>query len=289
MTHEAFFSTADPSLTSFLRFPYDIRLQIYGYLLCGPISYSLCLRTRRIVMLADSCQRRIGYCYARHGLFPAILECCRLIHDEATPILYGSNLFSADCQVVHRGWTYAMNSWPMSERNLQLITKLEMCWPGHDDEGGEPSPATLLQLSRLFPALRTASITMTLTPTEFETFLSSYADVLAAVPALDFRIGVPHEYAFAVWQKHAEVGEDGPRRVDDLSKRCLELYRPTTEKLSGRFNRRVTWRGQDRSLSYGWAYVGVGMWWEDFATNLCSKKLQMAGLAARTGSSFLLQ
>lgn len=287
MTHEAFFSTTDPSLTSFVRFPYDIRLQIYGYLLCGgDISYRLCLRTGRIVMLADFFQRRIGYRYVRHGLFPAILECCRLINDEATPILYGRKLFSADCQMIHLNGTYVMNSWPMSESNLQLITKLEFFWPGHDEEDGEPSPTTLLQLPRLFPALRMANINMSLSPAEFEVFLSSYADVLAAVPTLDFRIGVPHKYAHTIWEK---LAGSGLRRRDDFGKRCLAAYRPTTEKLSAKFKKRVTWQSHDRSLSYGGSYIDVGMRWEDLTTSPCSMQREMADLAERVGSSRLLQ
>lgn len=91
ITHAPFFSTVNRQLTSLLRLPYNVRLQIYLYLLrCGEMQYQVCLDTSRLVIASETGDR-LPYPYLRHGLFPSILETCRLVNAEASPILYASN------------------------------------------------------------------------------------------------------------------------------------------------------------------------------------------------------
>jgi len=59
-------------------------MQICPYLLTRVehIAYQICFRCRS--MVAQICRR--------HSLYPATLE-CRVINQEATPVLYGENIF----------------------------------------------------------------------------------------------------------------------------------------------------------------------------------------------------
>jgi hypothetical protein len=89
------FSTTDASLTTFFRFPPEIRLQIYRLLLIadGGIKYHVCL-LKTCFLVPPELRGKKKY---RHGLFPAILETCRTIHREANPILYEKNEFKVNC------------------------------------------------------------------------------------------------------------------------------------------------------------------------------------------------
>jgi hypothetical protein len=66
------FSTTDASLTTFLRFPPEIRLQIYRLLLIADdrIRYHVCVR-KMCFLVPPELRGKKEY---RHGLFPAILE-----------------------------------------------------------------------------------------------------------------------------------------------------------------------------------------------------------------------
>ena len=82
MEHKTFFSHRDfPS--PFLRLPPEVRLQIYRLLL---LSHQSVRMVRHSKNRSTSCP---------NGLFPAILSTCRLIHREATDVLYGENRFRA--------------------------------------------------------------------------------------------------------------------------------------------------------------------------------------------------
>jgi hypothetical protein len=89
------FSTTDASLTTFFRFPPEIRLQIYRLLLIadGEIKYHVCL-LKTCFLVPPELRGKDKY---RHSLFPSILETCRTIHREANPILYEKNEFKVNC------------------------------------------------------------------------------------------------------------------------------------------------------------------------------------------------
>ncbi|KAI9803245.1 MAG: hypothetical protein M1825_002036 [Sarcosagium campestre] len=82
-----------PGKCHLLRLPREIRLRIYGYLLKSPSS----IKVQRT--LTSSRSRRPSA--NPHLLHPAILSTCRIIHHEATSVLYGQNLFQS--QSGHRG------------------------------------------------------------------------------------------------------------------------------------------------------------------------------------------
>lgn len=286
MTHEPFFSTTDPSLTSFLRFPYDVRLQIYIYLLIhGSVCYDLCLQRRRIVLAVDTSHPRRQYPYFRHGLFPAILECCRLINDEATPILYGRNHFSVGCRVFDPTSVHILNSWPMSERNLKLITSLRLTWHSHQSK--EPPRITAWLIPRLLPALKAVKVNMMVTPAQLGAYLALYGDALAAVPTVEFRVSAADETVYDVYRKALRIGERPGRRVTDLDRRCLAVYMQAAKTLLRRNGRTVTWESHDDSDEYGPCIV-FDILWEAGATGSHSTKAETARLAEKFEAKMLI-
>src|SRR3569833_1346238 len=85
------------------------------------IRYRISFATRRIA--AD--HRSFRYLWFRHGLFPAILECRRIINTEGTEVLYGENLFKAGCYPYLR---IPIHSWPMGERCWEQLARLNITW-----------------------------------------------------------------------------------------------------------------------------------------------------------------
>jgi len=121
------FATTDPSLTSFLRLPAEIRLQIYALLLLAKesIEYRLCPTKSRFVLRSglygQPCIRG-AVPYIRTAIFPSILRCCRLIYREGTPILYGENIFEFE-RVTTDPIVYSLAIPP---RNFECIAKIRM-------------------------------------------------------------------------------------------------------------------------------------------------------------------
>jgi hypothetical protein len=114
------FSTADTSLTTFLRFPPEIRIQIYRLLLKydPQIHHGVCLTKKCIIMHHFG---RRGF-RPRHGLFPSILECSRVINREGTTVLYSENYF-VNCCYISRSLTR-----DISCPNVLAITKMRFGW-----------------------------------------------------------------------------------------------------------------------------------------------------------------
>jgi hypothetical protein len=114
------FSTTDPSLTTFCRFPPEIRIQIYRLLLKydGQIRYGVCLIKKCIILR----HFRSAHFRARHGLFPSILECSRLINRDGTAVLYGENYFD-NCCFISRS-----PARDISCPNVLAITKMRFGW-----------------------------------------------------------------------------------------------------------------------------------------------------------------
>jgi hypothetical protein len=88
------FSTTDVSLTTFFRFPPEIRLQIYRLLLIADCGVKYHVSSKNVLPSPPELREKNKY---RHGLFPAILETCRTIHREANPILYEKNELKVNC------------------------------------------------------------------------------------------------------------------------------------------------------------------------------------------------
>lgn len=184
------FNTPDASLTTFSRFPAEIRLIIYRLLLIydGPVNYTICPNTSQLV-LHDSWRRNPKYPCHRHGLFPAILECCRLTYYEGRMILYGENAFQISCR---RG-AARLNSWPLSPDSFALFRSLEI-WA---------SPVDPQHIQR-FINLKKLQIYSAWKISEWEAFTESSLAALDGVADIDITISVPLSEAYVCW---TELGE----------------------------------------------------------------------------------
>jgi hypothetical protein len=90
----------------FLLLPYELRLEIYEYLLCSPDPVVVSPRRRQLNVGVETVIR--GNIYVRaprpkpskrvfhnkdHRPHVELLQACRQTNDEGTPILYGKNRF----------------------------------------------------------------------------------------------------------------------------------------------------------------------------------------------------
>jgi hypothetical protein len=99
---ESVLSTGDFDL---LRLPTEIRLQMYKWLLVSKVRIKITKNEVPTVKAASSGDRQTPQFTFHHDLsnndvFPQILTACRNINDEATPILYGGNI-----------WHFVVNKW----------------------------------------------------------------------------------------------------------------------------------------------------------------------------------
>lgn len=262
-THTPFFSTADRSLTSFLRLPYDIRLQIYRYLLCysGIIQYELCVTTRRLISIHQLYHDERPY--KRHGLFPALLECCRLLNEEASPILYGHNEFKvARCGSDMDQWLTIRNSWPMAESNKKRITRLNMDWRYFT--ASKNYDALRHYFCDGFQTLRVTKLTLTATPSEWESFLSEYADCLQRVVTIEFLVYIPDRCLKALWNKHqrATDGKEGAIKLEEL---CCQLYQRVSARFTKQPGKKATWNAYDLGSEHI-AIVAISLLLDDSRT-----------------------
>ncbi|KAF1965973.1 hypothetical protein BU23DRAFT_335940 [Bimuria novae-zelandiae CBS 107.79] len=144
------YSTNDSTLSSFLRLPPELRIKVYNLLLISEkyIQHGICPSTLRFIFREFN---RYHYPHnhlrpwIRHGLFPSILRCCKLIYQEGTSILYGENDFFVEDYGhfhlpvnIHGSISRSpynnplVGSWYLSKRNLALITKLHLTALCHD-------------------------------------------------------------------------------------------------------------------------------------------------------------
>lgn len=248
IANTATFSTADASLTTFLRLPAEVRLQIYRLLLVtpDPIRYLICSRTHNLLRRADHGSRAS----IRHGLFPSILECCRLTHSEGTAFIYGENKFLLEsCKV----WRYrpVLERWRPGLRNMALITRLE--WTStlpHMDCAG-----MMLRSSTVFPSLRQLDIRIThMSRGGWEKFLCDATisqHLLKRVKKVCISI--------TVWREHYRTVAEQKTIVSpiDWKTRLVDVFQPTWEEHQSTYSnfRHVRWEceaGADESIrSYG--------------------------------------
>jgi hypothetical protein len=145
------FSTTDSSLTSFLRLPPEVRLQIYSYLLIShqTIQYGICPIKWRLVAREQSWQPWI-----RHGIFPSILECCRRINAEGSAVLYGRNTFEIE-QYMRSSTCAIVGTWAPSRANMLSIARLGLNYGSCCDCSQD---RRTLEIMDLFPALKEVKI-----------------------------------------------------------------------------------------------------------------------------------
>ncbi|KAH6874395.1 hypothetical protein B0T10DRAFT_205954 [Thelonectria olida] len=264
ITHTPFFSTTESQLTSFFRLPYDIRLQLYRYLVSGVhVQYSVCVATSRLVQYRQHCRSmRDGYPYARHELYPAILECSRLCHEEGIPVLYRENIFqTAWCSGRSNSHCWeVVNSWSLPRRHLKYISNLEMAiWR---DAALSEDGITLSRQPDLFPALKRLTLKVRLSALQWGELLDFSAEILRSLHTIRFRLDVSTEEAEAIWHgneldKEVVDGQWETRNADVL---CYRLYEPALRKHGWLGKTNVNWTFYDLSDSYGLGWdVGLDL------------------------------
>lgn len=236
------FSTTDSSLTSFLRFPAEVRLQIYGYLLIShqPIQYNICPIKLRLV--APEQRRRP---WIRHGIFPSILECCRRINAEGSTVLYGKNTFEIE-EYRHSSTRAEVETWASSQANMLSITRLSLrdvpCCACSQE-------SRTLEIIDLFPALKEVKIWLPdPTAEEWIGFLRVASGRLQRIKKFMLEIFVgSHGAQMLCWNW------SGSLTTEDI---CLRAYRgPFLKQQDLWHNRRVRWEFEremdDLARSYG--------------------------------------
>lgn len=212
ITNTLVFSTSDRSLTSFLRFPPEIRVLIFGYLLTSgfPILYGICPQKRILIERDD---HWVGW--IRHGLFPAILETCRTINLEGSEVLYGSNLFKMD---TYQGWPQVRDVWAPRQINIDAITRLSL-------ECHLPGSTTYAQgnktrdLMDLFPKLREIHLSVyDFSVDEWVTFLQEMNGKLKAIKRLVIVIDVSSMAGRAIRSRYR------PQSTEESAAICIREY-----------------------------------------------------------------
>jgi hypothetical protein len=237
IANEAIFITNDASLTSLLRFPAEIRLVIYRLLLIyeGTIEYHICPIEKKL--LTSSSRDNPKYPWQRHSLFPAILECCRIVHNEGTNVLYGENKFRANC---HRlVWDYpAVQSRPLSNTAFESITNLVISLRFFPD-----LPSSLA----LFTNLQHLKVMYQGLLPEWESHLNELLPCLRSIPAIIIEITMGDVEIFK--QLYSANKKPIPQAAAE------SVYRPPFEEKRKLWEgRKVKWEFKDNSDHYG-------IWW----------------------------
>jgi hypothetical protein len=246
IANAAVFTTRDPSLTTFIRLPAEVRMMIYRLLLIAEsgIHYTICYHTNRLVVESQVYrQQHPNYPWIRHGLFPAILECCHVTHREGSGVLYGENDFHVLCGYPRR----AANSWPISSTQMSLITTITL-W----------SPESVAEALRFFTGLRAIRIlTSDLSPAGWAEYLSRPLTCLRRIGKVSFQISVPYTL---LWMYPG----NNPHTRPLAEAACLKPYQTALEEHTGGLteNRIVTWEFRDRSVEYGCNYWNYWLYLE---------------------------
>lgn len=240
------FRTTDPSLTAFLCFPAEIRIDIYRLLLkhSSKISYSICSVKQRLVAPGCWCKGK-KYPWIRHGLFPAILECCRTINREGNAVLYGENRFSLGCGC---GWGPVVNSWEFAGLNLESITMLSVGYITIYSIDCQPSFAEKLEP---FSRLKDLKVEVGLSAADWGAFLEQESESLQRVTKITFDVTVVESEALRIWKRYCQAPG---RQSESLAVRdgCFQAYQPPFERQGALWKgRRVKWEFIDSSSDYG--------------------------------------
>lgn len=201
-----------PHLTSFVRFPVEIRLQIYRYLMVfnGNIQYEFCIRTQRLLERHYCSSQKVAW--TRYVIFPAILETCRQFNQEGSAILYGENTFRLTKHHQQKVWLTGLrttNSWTIGHINMKCITSVQISHNAHYITV-DSVPAIRGQFARILSS----------NPLEINNSMESL-DMLPALRNLNLQVDMMQFEGWGVILDHS-------------SKRLQRLKRLTVEfKLSG--------------------------------------------------------
>lgn len=225
------FSTTDRSLTTFLRFPPEIRIEVYRLLLQYDyvIKCNVCPVKQRLVGHKDRYSRTPPW--IRHGLFPSILECCRITNREGSVVLYGENWF----EIEHWKSDYPVfETWGLGRRNLDSITMLsfgDVSWDTFAQD------RKVLEKLDLFPGIREVDIYFEDLPAEeWEAFLAEASGKLEHIGKVTLHINISLRAGTKIYESQRRAPQD---TLEDM---CLRAYQPPfREQESVWKNRSVRW------------------------------------------------
>jgi len=226
-------STTDPSLTTFLRFPPEVRLQIYGYLLISDQTVQRDICPVKMCLVERTSQSRLR-------IFPTILECCRKINEEGSAILYGKNMFAVENYTRHYNNTVA--TWSPARTNLLFITRLSLTY----HHGSECThDRKLLAVMDEFPALREVRIRLKdVLVEEWKTFLRDTCKGLQRMKSYTLEIHVYDTAGQVICRQWAGVS------ITD-EEMCLKTYQgPFWKQQDIWENRGVRWEFEQEADSF---------------------------------------
>jgi hypothetical protein len=244
ITNQAKFSTGNPSLTSFLRFPPEVRVQIYGeLLLCNDtIQYGMCATHMCLVVHEHWLKKRpVEF---RHRLHPAILECCRVINEEGSEVLYGQNRFQIDHWDGHR---HVSKTWPLAPSAIRLIRSLHL--PHHKD----PKPPVMLKVTKLFPKL--AHLTVELHDGQvdrLQDFLLIVAKQLKQIREVLLLVHLSWTAGEGLWRRHHR-SERTTKAFSSRSYRWLWI-----EQVKCQIHQDVHWEFEEETDGLSASYGSIG-------------------------------
>ncbi|KAE9364411.1 hypothetical protein N431DRAFT_431294 [Stipitochalara longipes BDJ] len=225
-------STTDPSLTTFLRFPPEVRLQIYGYLLISVETVQREICPVKLCLVERSWQPRLR-------IFPAILECCRKINEEGSAVLYGKNLFEVESHTRHYS---TAATWSPARVNLLSITWLNLTYiPGCECF----QDRKMLSIMDRFPALRGVMIRLSdVLVEEWETFLKDVCEGFQRMKRFILDIHVNDTAGGVIYRQWR-----GSSMTDE--EMCLRTYQgPFWKQQDIWKNRGVSWKFERETDSF---------------------------------------
>jgi hypothetical protein len=250
--------TSNPSLTTFLRFPAEIRLKIYRLLLRydGVIQHNICPVTLHLVA-RDSIYSRgssaVTTTWIRHGLFPSILECCRLINREGSAVLYGENWFwIGHCP----SGVPVSQTWGLARRNVASITMLSLAYDSCDDLFAfSQDPKLLVAEPDLFPRIKQLKIHLNdFSIDKWDAFLGLVAARLKEMRSFMLEIDISQRAGTTICKSNTRAALK--RSTKEV---CLRAYEPTFRKHEEIWNgRQVRWEFDECMNDYARCHCVLG-------------------------------
>jgi hypothetical protein len=245
------FSTTDPSLTTFLRFPPEIRIKVYRLLLQYDyvIKCGICPVKQRLVGHKNRYSQTPPW--ITHGLFPSILECCRITNREGSVVLYGENWFEIE------RWKSdypVFETWGLGRRNLDSITMLSFGSVSWDKCAQDRK---VLEKLDLFLGIREVDIYLAdLSAEGWEAFLAEASGKLERIGKVTLQINISLRAGTKIYESQRRAPQD---TIEDM---CLRAYQPPFRK------RESVWKNR----SVRWEFAGYMC---DFARSYCTGDLQV--------------
>lgn len=250
--------TSNPSLTTFLRFPTEIRLEIYRLLLRydGVIQHDICPVTLHLVARDSIYSRRssaVTTTWIRHGLFPSILECCRLINREGSAVLYGENWFwIGQCP----SGVPVPQTWALARRNVDSITMLSLAYNSCDDLfASSQDPKLLMAELDPFPQIKQLKIHLNdFSIDKWDAFLELVAARLKEMRSFMLEINISQRAGTPICESSTRAALEC-----SIKEVCLRAYEPTLKKHEDIWTgRQVRWEFDECTCDYARCHCALG-------------------------------